>query len=178
MWGVRAGALLVGPSLTTCDVTAGVLLWQPVLSGSVQLNQFLRLRVTAEMMAAGSERGGTRRLKDRLAAGETLEIAGYRLSPSLAAGLDAARFDPARERVRSLVWLEVSSAEPVALAPASRSRIDELQREGFTRYGATRSSVPLSGRRSRSRSVPRSSSDPSAASGMPNVSCARDPLLL
>ena len=72
LWGVRAGALLIPPLLDEVP-TANVVLWQPAHDGAVVLNQFLRLRTAASL--SDPKDGAVRaRLRERLAAGDTLEI--------------------------------------------------------------------------------------------------------
>jgi exosortase A-associated hydrolase 2 len=90
LWGARLGALLALDAAQAGPAPERLLLWQPVLSGAVALNQFLRLRVAGDMLAdAGSgSGGGTRALRARLAAGSPLEVAGYELAPQLAAALE------------------------------------------------------------------------------------------
>jgi exosortase A-associated hydrolase 2 len=86
MWGLRAGALVAVEAAAGFDV-GGFVLWQPVLSGKQFLQQFLRLKAAGEMVAQGDrERTGTRALREQLARGEAVEIAGYTVSPELALG--------------------------------------------------------------------------------------------
>jgi exosortase A-associated hydrolase 2 len=97
VWGLRLGALLAldyaSDARDTAAPVAGLVLWQPVLSGSTFLTQFLRVRVAGDMLAQepGQEisGAGTAALRAALAAGETLEIGGYELAPALAAAIDA-----------------------------------------------------------------------------------------
>jgi exosortase A-associated hydrolase 2 len=93
VWGLRLGALLAldyaHDAHNTGAPVAGLVLWQPVLSGSTFLTQFLRLRVAGDMLAQEGSGAGTTALRAALAAGETLEIGGYELAPALAAAIDA-----------------------------------------------------------------------------------------
>jgi exosortase A-associated hydrolase 2 len=66
--------------------------WQPVADGSRLLDQFLRLRVAAAMMEA-DRKESTTGLRQRLERGESIEVAGYMLSPTLAAQLDSVRLE-------------------------------------------------------------------------------------
>ncbi|MFX6218118.1 hypothetical protein ABTF55_20180, partial [Acinetobacter baumannii] len=70
------------------------LFWQPMTSGKLALQQFLRLKLAAEM-AGGASKGLMEQLKAELTAGRPVEVAGYRLGASLASGLEAARLAPA-----------------------------------------------------------------------------------
>lgn len=83
LWGLRLGALLALDFASDLEKPVDkVILWQPVLDGASFLNQFLRLRLASEMFfnATGPKGAGTAALRERLANGETLEVAGYELS--------------------------------------------------------------------------------------------------
>ncbi|CAM4049106.1 hydrolase 2, exosortase A system-associated [Roseateles saccharophilus] len=127
LWGLRAGCLLV-----TADWGRPVnyLFWQPMTSGKLALQQFLRLKVAAEM-AAGASKGLMEQMKSELAAGRSIEIAGYRLGPSLASGLEAAKLNPAGAPGR-VEWLELSTREDALLTPASEQAIKGWQDTGWT----------------------------------------------
>ncbi|MFN3983867.1 MAG: hydrolase 2, exosortase A system-associated [Rhodocyclaceae bacterium] len=137
VWGLRAGCLLiaqvVGGEISTGAPTPvpvavdSITYWQPVVNGEQFLTQFLRLRMSAAMMGGGKET--TRELRARLDAGEKLEVAGYALSPGLAAGLAAARLAPPPAGVRAN-WLEVASGETADLSPASRKLVEAWRQAG------------------------------------------------
>ncbi|MGH8729151.1 MAG: hydrolase 2, exosortase A system-associated [Burkholderiales bacterium] len=116
--GLRLGALLAlecaGDGLIAAD---RVVFWQPVTSGNAFMTQFLRLRIAANMAAGKQET--TQSLRQRLAAGESLEVAGYCLAPALAAAIDNASMR-ALAPDHSLQWMEIGSA----ISPASRRIID------------------------------------------------------
>jgi exosortase A-associated hydrolase 2 len=122
LWGVRAGALLITP-LLRARPDADVLLWQPLIEGSTVLDQFLRLRTSTAQPDAG-RREDRKSLRERLARGEPLEIAGYLLGPALAQGLSDARLslpDGYRGRV---IWLDVVSAPEEPPRASARQTID------------------------------------------------------
>ncbi len=118
--GLRLGATLaldVRPAMP--EQPRSLILWQPIPTGRAALTQFLRLRAAASL-AGGGERETVSRLRERLAGGEAVEVAGYTLSPALYAAieaLDLAERPPAREV--GVDWLEVASSaagEPSAAA--------------------------------------------------------------
>jgi exosortase A-associated hydrolase 2 len=129
LWGARAGALLAAAATHRLAEAASVLLWQPVLAGRVMLSQFLRLKLAADVLAGDGERAGTRQLREELARGTAVDIAGYRLTPVLAAGIEAAAlaFAPT---VRRVVWLEVSAGAQPALGPAALTAVAALRDAG------------------------------------------------
>jgi uncharacterized protein len=129
LWGLRAGCLLAVDAARQLDAPANFLFWQPVVAGKTFLQQFLRLKVAGEMMS-GDSKGVMTALKETLAAGQPVEIAGYALSSGLAQGLDAAELQPPAQPGR-LIWLEVSTRAEVTLAPVSVKRIEQWQAAGF-----------------------------------------------
>jgi len=128
-WGLRAGGLLIADYLATHGAGNGVLLWQPVISGRQYLTQFLRLRLANEMLGNVADRTGTQQLRDRIANGEHIEVAGYRLGEGLARDLERSElvFVPQANRV---LWLEVSSDDLPKLSPASAKRIAQFAERG------------------------------------------------
>lgn len=94
-WGLRSGCLLASTIAATDDgrlPLRGLLYWQPTLSGALLVRQFLRLRLAAALYGGRKESLGE--LRERLLGGETLEVAGYRLSGELLSGLEAQRLLP------------------------------------------------------------------------------------
>lgn len=128
-WGLRVGCLLATDAAKRLGEPVNFLFWQPVVSGKTHLQQFLRLKVAGEMMG-GESKGVMAALKESLAAGKSVEIAGYALSPALAQGLEAAELTPPAH-AGQVVWLEVANRENATLAPASLQRIEQWQTAGF-----------------------------------------------
>jgi exosortase A-associated hydrolase 2 len=105
-WALRAGALLL-PALTQSAPDALVLLWQPVISGTQQLSQLLRVRVSAAVTNAAAL-SSAKALREQLRAGGTLELGGYAVSSALAAELDSAAFHVPPQHRAPITWFEVS----------------------------------------------------------------------
>lgn len=126
LWGLRAGALLAAADWVR---PVNYLFWQPMPSGKLALQQFLRLKLAAEM-ASGASKGLMEQMKGELAAGHPVEIAGYRLGASLASGLEAARLAPAGTPGR-VEWLEVSTRDDAVLTPVSEQAIQAWQAAGW-----------------------------------------------
>lgn len=142
LWGVRAGSLLAADAARALDRPCHLLLWQPAFAdGAAQLQQFLRLRLAADMLAApdaaGRSNGAMEALRQQLAQGKTLQIAGYALHPALAAGLKASRLfpPPLRENDRRLVWLETTTATPPSLSPLGTRTLELWRQAGWQTYG-------------------------------------------
>ncbi len=127
-WGVRCGGLIASDASHRIDTPCDLLLWQPPKSGNALLTQFLRLRVAADMLD-GQAKGTVDKLRSQLDAGETIEIAGYRLAPALAGGLEHAILVPPPPPGR-VTWLEVSTRADAALLPASAATVQRWQQTG------------------------------------------------
>lgn len=126
LWGLRAGCLLAA---NDWGRPVNHLFWQPMTSGKLALQQFLRLKLAAEM-AGGASKGLMEAMKTELAAGRPVEVAGYRLGPALAAGLEAARLAPAGPAGR-VEWLEVSTREDATFTPVSEQAHQAWQTAGW-----------------------------------------------
>lgn len=128
--GLRLGALLALQLAAAPPVPlAGVVLWQPITNGDAFLTQLLRLRLAGAMLDGGESAGGAAALRAQLQAGQTLEVAGYALSPALAAdlsALDAARLAPACPAS----WFELSATEGKALSPAAERLLAGWRAQG------------------------------------------------
>ncbi len=139
--GVRLGALLALDYLGTDAALAAahggivqLILWQPVLNGQQHMNQFLRLKLAAGLRQAAA-RETTATLRERLARGERLEVAGYELSRELLAAIDALDAQALAQALAPasaprVDWLEVSTLETLALLPASERLIEKWRVAG------------------------------------------------
>jgi len=87
----RLGCLLAVESFAKANLSVSkTVFWQPVESGERYMSRFLRLGVSASMMKSGSVHT-IDEFRQRLGAGEVLEIAGYPLSEVLSSEIDRAR---------------------------------------------------------------------------------------
>ena len=132
LWGLRSGCLVATAAAQVLPALPGFLFWQPVLSGKQFLQQFLRLKVAAQILgAAEAQRVDTRELRERLLRGDSVEVAGYDLSPALALGLEAAELAPVSGDA-PVTWIEVSGAGATELSPAARTRAAQWQAAGHS----------------------------------------------
>ena len=121
LWGLRAGALLAAEAAAQIDSACNFLFWQPASSGKPLLQQFLRLKVAAEMLD-GKAKGVMAGLHQDLTAGRAVEIAGYALAPTLAVGLERSVLKPPA-RVARVEWIELSTRVGATLLPASEATL-------------------------------------------------------
>ena len=134
LWGLRAGCLLAAQVASRRPEMINLLCWQPVLSGAPILRHFLRLKLAGELFGGGKPEGATV-LRQRLGAGETLEIAGYQLAPQLAAELDAAVW-PDTLSARRIECIEVSGSEQPLLSPLLAAQSTRWQSAGHAVHAA------------------------------------------
>lgn len=127
-WGVRAGALLL-PPLLRANPHGHVLLWQPAHDGAAVLNQFLRLRASAALLDGGPA-GDRTSLRQQLARGEPVEVAGYVLPPRVADGLAAARLELPPHFAGRIVWLEIAAQADDTMPAAARRALDSWRAAG------------------------------------------------
>ena len=128
LWGLRAGALLACEAATRFSLASPILLWQPVSSGRQHLQQFLRLLTMARVVGKSGDPAEASP-QSRLKNGQSVEVAGYVLNPSLADGLAGATLDvpPA---VPCVLWLQVAAqdAQPPRALGELRERLGERAR--------------------------------------------------
>jgi len=131
LWGLRASCLLAAEAVVRLPESANFIFWQPVVSGKQHWQQFMRLKMAGEL-ASGQAKGITEQLRQQLAAGQTVEIAGYSVSPGLVDGLEKAELQPPAVRPGRVIWLELSMREDASLAPVSQKCIEQWQVAGCT----------------------------------------------
>jgi exosortase A-associated hydrolase 2 len=130
LWGLRLGTLLATELVWQVPATR-LILWQPIHSGVQALTQFLRLRLAAGL--ATGNRESTAGLRQQLAAGHSLEVAGYELHPALAASLEqAALRTPPVSPALPVHWFELVTGADQTLSLASQQRLAEWRAAGVT----------------------------------------------
>ena len=132
LWGLRTGCLLAVEAANQLDAPCSFIFWQPPASGKPLMQQFLRLKVAGDMLG-GQSKGAMETLRLKLAAGEAVEVAGYSLSPSLAAGLEKAQLLPFNEsgHQQRMEWLELSIRDDAQLSPLSAKTFASWQNAGI-----------------------------------------------
>lgn len=123
LWGLRTGCLVAAEAARDLAESVNFLFWQPTVSGKLYLQQFLRLKMAGAWLEGDAKEGGTQALKQRLSAGEPVEVAGYVLSSALANGLEQAELAPPGRPGR-LKWLELAAMPEASLAPAAEKCLE------------------------------------------------------
>lgn len=118
LWAQRAGCLLASELAQHLDdSTCNFLFWQPPANGRVLLQQFLRLKLAGSLLE-GNGAAVLDATKAQMAAGEVVEIAGYGLSPALAAGLEKSTLTPPVGKTGRALFLELASQSGDEVSPA------------------------------------------------------------
>ena len=128
LWGLRAGCLLAADAAPRLGQPCHFLFWQPPAAGKPLLQQFLRLKMAADLHT-GKGAGVIDGLRAQLAAGQPVDIAGYTLPPAVASGLELAQLRPPSSTARC-VWLETTLREPATLLPASTAPLAAWRQAG------------------------------------------------
>jgi exosortase A-associated hydrolase 1/exosortase A-associated hydrolase 2 len=146
LWGLRAGCLLAAEVTRRAATPPNLLFWQPAASGKTVLQQFLRLRLAGDLLASRAQ-GAMAALRDELAAGRAVEVAGYRLAPALASGLGAATLEPpalmsaaasaatSTTASHRLAWLELSMQPAAGLSLPAASLLARWREAGSVASG-------------------------------------------
>lgn len=127
---LRSGALLAMDAFRAASGRIShAVFWAPVIEGRTLVRQLLRLHAASFM---SMERGGSvaRSLEERLASGETVEIAGYAINPQLVNALQQLNLrELGSARPPPIDWVEVTAADQPA-PPASVRCTETLVGEG------------------------------------------------
>jgi len=128
LWGLRLGALIaLDFAARGRQAVSGIILWQPVTSAALFVNQMLRQRI-AMLSMRGLPAEKTADIRERLAQGEDVEIAGYRVSGKLLAELEAIDLTRMRGLCSGRIhWIEHVLERGREPGPATRKAIAELE---------------------------------------------------
>ena len=129
-WGLHSGCLLAAETARRLSDPVNFLFWQPVLTGKQSVQQFLRMKVAGDMLS-GAAKGAMETLRAELAAGRSVEIAGYAFSAALAQGLEQAELRPPALPGR-LHWFELTTRSDATLTPAATQCLQTWQAAGFS----------------------------------------------
>ena len=130
LWGLRAGCLLAVEAARKLPEPCHFLFWAPAPAGKPLLQQFLRLKMAGDLLA-GNAKGVMDGMRAQLAAGNSVEVAGYALNPGLASGLEQAGLSPPVASAR-VEWLELSTRDPGTLTPVAAQAQARWQQAGYT----------------------------------------------
>jgi len=135
LWGLRLGALLMLDYARHAALPVErFVLWQPVLNGQAWLTQWLRLRFAIHMLDGESGNNhvhGTQALRAELAQGQSVEVAGYELSPALACAIDAVDATTLAPAGGEVDWFDIAGNADKPPSPATAKIITAWQRQSI-----------------------------------------------
>lgn len=112
------------------DSAHHLLLWQPMLAGKTLVQQFLRLKAAAGLVDGTEAKSAMATLRAALAAGQSVEVAGYPLPAALMNAIEAATLT--RPGAASQVhWLEGSPRTDAGLSPAAAKPVEAWRGDGL-----------------------------------------------
>lgn len=123
LWGQRTGALLA-TEVAACQASAAhLLLWQPMLAGKTLVQQLLRLRAAAHLGDSSASKAAMAAMRQDIAEGRPVEVAGYALGAPLVRALESAALVAPQAGGR-VHWLDVSPRADTGLSPATQRVVD------------------------------------------------------
>ena len=134
LWGLRLGALLA-MDFARCaqNQITSIILWQPVISGKSFMTQFLRLRAARDMLSDEQKSGRisttTNAMRSAMLAGETLEIAGYDISPALGSAIDALDANTLWVNTAPIHWFDITGSSLNTMPPSTLAVVNEWRRQ-------------------------------------------------
>ena len=133
LWGLRAGCLLAVEAANRLTEPCNFLFWQAPASGKPLLQQFMRLKLAGDMLG-GQGKAVMDGMRQQLANGTPVEIAGYQLASGLAHGLEQATLAPPAKPgpgLARLEWFELSTRDDASLSPVSIKTIALWEQAGY-----------------------------------------------
>lgn len=131
--GIRLGFPLAVSALRDDQKNRALIAWQPVVDGKAYFTQFMRMKMATNLDRTDIPKETTGGMRAQLAAGNSIEIAGYKIHPELASAIDNLKLDeiipPDESRV---AWFEKAGGAEGVLSPASEKLIEGWQQAGKT----------------------------------------------
>lgn len=124
--GLRLGAMLaLAVAANRPSMFERLVLWQPVTSGELMLNQFLRLRLVAGLMAQTQTTESTSDLRKLVQENGSIEVAGYELSGPLFEAIDRLKLaDLGVPGLPAIHWCDVGASGGRGSSPAVQRVLD------------------------------------------------------
>ena len=132
-WGLRLGALLALDYAGKAGIDSSkFILWQPVVNGKSFLTQFLRLKLVNNLMSDNVDKiSNVQGFREKLATDESLEVAGYTLSPAMATAIDALKLNQLIVKNSEIYWFEITPDAGRGLSPAGVSVVEAWNQSGI-----------------------------------------------
>ena len=127
---LRTGALLVNDTLPLLRPEISQKMtqlhyWNPVFNASQFINQFLRLRLAADMMRSDGDKVSVKDLRQQLIDSGSLEVAGYAVTDAVLAGMENADIVVPESVAHSAVYVyEISSMGQIT--PGLKKKLEQV----------------------------------------------------
>lgn len=129
--GIRLGFPLAVCAAREDKTPRALIAWQAIVDGKSYFTQFMRMKIAANMDRTDIPKETSGGMRAQLAAGSSIEIAGYEISPELGNALDGLKLaDLLPPEASKVIWLEKTAGEENPLSPASEKLIETWQRAG------------------------------------------------
>ena len=129
--GIRLGFALALNAVRDSQKKRALIGWQPVSDGSAYLTQFMRMKIAGNMDRTDIPKESTGDMRAQLAAGNSIEIAGYEIHAELGVALDQLKLAGLIPPEASAVtWFEKAGGTESALSPASGKVVEGWQKAG------------------------------------------------
>ena len=133
LWGHRLGVLLALDAMAAVGIAPDALvLWQPVVSGKQWFIQFLRIATAQRFTGTGGAGDDAKALRATLAAGKSIEMAGYDLHPELVRGAEAIDLAAVPAPKCPTIVREVTLGSLPSLSPATEHAVKRWSAAGTT----------------------------------------------
>ncbi len=132
LWGLRLGAILaLDFAKNSEDTIDKIILWKPIINGKSFLTQFLRLQLANKILVANDKTThSVQTIRDSLAAGTTVEIAGYELTPNLATAIDNIKMADMSVMNSTIHWFEIVAEVNSSITPSVEKVIKAWEQKG------------------------------------------------
>lgn len=131
LWGLRLGALLALDYARDAEhPVSRVLLWHPVVNGEAFMSQFWRLKLAARMLSGEENSPQEKSIRESLAEGCHVEVAGYSVAPAMVDAIVKLRLGDLAMRSARTDWFDLAIKAETPLSPAMARTVDAWKTAG------------------------------------------------
>jgi exosortase A-associated hydrolase 2 len=129
--GIRLGFPLAVSAVRNAPKIRMLIAWQAVVDGKSYFTQFMRMKIAANMDRTDIPKETSGGMRAQLAAGSSIEIAGYEINPELGMALDSLKLaELLPPETSKVIWFEKAAGAEGALSPASEKLVESWQQSG------------------------------------------------
>lgn len=129
--GIRLGFPLAVSAVRDDLKPRALVAWQAVVDGKSYFTQFMRMKIAANMDRTDIPKETSGGMRAQLAAGSSIEIAGYEIGPELGMTLDKLKLaELLPPETSKVAWFEKAAGAENTLSPASEKVIEGWKESG------------------------------------------------